>query len=379
MDVEDDDAGVPTAVEYSYPERSFESESENRRPVGITVITGYLGSGKSTLVNYVLNAKHGKKIAVILNEFGEEIGVERAMINEGDEGALIEEWVELANGCVCCTVKHSLVQALEQLVQRKDRLDHILLETTGLANPAPLASILWLDEQLESAVILDAIITVVDARNIFKQLSEYKESSTFSEAFQQIVFADVIIVNKIDLVSSSDSGFLENLEKEIKAINSLATIIHSDHCQVDLAVILDKNAYNAVNTEHVVHFEKLLEDSKSSSANQGCHNKNVRTVCLCKDQQVDVNMVRLWLEDILWEKQGDMDVYRCKGILNVLNSDKLHTLQAVREIYDIVPTREWNKDENRTNKIVFIGHNLDEKILNDTFSTFNCQTKINEA
>lgn len=373
VEVEDDDIDVPTAVEYSYPERSTGSESAHRQqhPVGITVITGYLGSGKSTLVNYVLNAKHGKKIAVILNEFGEEIGVERAMINEGDGGALIEEWVELANGCVCCTVKHSLVQALEQLIERKDRLDHILLETTGLANPAPLASALWLDEQLESSVILDAIITVVDARNILKQLSEHKESSTFSEAFQQIVFADVIIVNKIDLVSSSDSDFLENLEKEIKAINSLATIIRSDHCQVDLGAVLDKNAYNAANTEHVAHFEKLLEDSISSSVNEGYHDNNVRTFCLCKEQEVDINMVRLWLENILWEKQGAMDVYRCKGVLNVVNSDKLHTLQAVREIYEIVPAREWNKDENRTNKIVFIGHNLDEKILRDTFSTFN--------
>ncbi|KAL0296857.1 UNVERIFIED_CONTAM: COBW domain-containing protein 1 [Sesamum radiatum] len=129
-------------------------------PVGVTVITGYLGAGKSTLVNYILNGQHRKRIAVILNEFGEEIGVERAMINEGEGGALVEEWVELANGCICCTVKHSLVQALEQLVQRKERFDHILLETTGLANPAPLASVLWLDEQLESDVRLDSIITV---------------------------------------------------------------------------------------------------------------------------------------------------------------------------------------------------------------------------
>uniref|UniRef100_A0A7N0UDN6 CobW/HypB/UreG nucleotide-binding domain-containing protein n=1 Tax=Kalanchoe fedtschenkoi TaxID=63787 RepID=A0A7N0UDN6_KALFE len=161
-----DDEEPPLAVEIDggslqRHRKDFGEASESREPsVGVTVITGYLGAGKSTLVNYVLNAQHGKRIAVILNEFGEEIGVERAMINEGEGGALVEEWVELANGCVCCTVKHSLVQALEQLIQRKERLDHILLETTGLADPAPLASVLWLDDQLESAVKLDSIITV---------------------------------------------------------------------------------------------------------------------------------------------------------------------------------------------------------------------------
>ncbi|CAN1295663.1 Zinc-regulated GTPase metalloprotein activator 1 [Linum perenne] len=170
--MENEEDNPPVAVEITSSGNPPISQAhDDTLSVGVTVITGYLGSGKSTLVNYILNAKHGKRIAVILNEFGEEIGVERAMINEGDGGALVEEWVELANGCICCTVKHSLVQALEQLVQMKERweseriwlmcrLDHILIETTGLANPAPLASILWLDDQLESAVKLDSIITV---------------------------------------------------------------------------------------------------------------------------------------------------------------------------------------------------------------------------
>ncbi|TYH33977.1 hypothetical protein ES332_D13G096700v1 [Gossypium tomentosum] len=248
------------------------SQSDQEKPqndyvsVGVTVITGYLGAGKSTLVNYILNAQHGKRIAVILNEFGEEIGVERSMINEGESGALVEEWVELANGCVCCTVKHSLVQALEQLVQMKKKLDHILLETTGLANPAPLASVLWLDDQLESSVKLDSIVTVVDAKNLRFQLNRHHDSSSFPEAFLQIAFA-----------------------------------------------------------------------------------------------------VRLWIEEILWDKKYGMDVYRCKGVLRVGNSDQLHTLQAVREIYEIVPTRQWRNEEKQMNRIVFIGHNLDENILIDTF------------
>ncbi|KAL7163761.1 hypothetical protein ACSBR2_039809 [Camellia fascicularis] len=333
-------------------------------PVGVTVITGYLGAGKSTLVNYVLNTQHGKRIAVILNEFGEEIGVERAMINEGEGGALVEEWVELANGCICCTVKHSLVQALEQLVQRKERLDHILLETTGLANPAPLASILWLDDQLESAVKLDSIITVADAKNLRYQLQRHHDSSSFPEAFSQIAFADVVILNKVDLVSLEDSGTaLEDLEKEIHNINSLANIIRSVRCQVDLSKILNCRAYDA---SQVTHLEALLEENKSLSTRE-LHDSGVRTLCICEPCPVNLDKVRLWIEEILWDKKYNMDVYRCKGVLSVLNSDQLHTLQAVREIYEITPTRKWRSKDNQTNKIVFIGQSLNEEILLNSF------------
>ncbi|GAA0186352.1 hypothetical protein LIER_33640 [Lithospermum erythrorhizon] len=351
----EDDEEPPLAVEIAAV-----SEAAPPPPVGVTVITGYLGAGKSTLVNYILEVKHGKRIAVILNEFGEEIGVERAMINEGDEGALVEEWVELANGCVCCTVKHSLVQALEQLVQRKERLDHILLETTGLANPAPLASVLWLDEQLEAAVKLDSIITVVDAKNLHYQLRSFQESSSFPEAYLQIAFADVVVLNKIDLVSPDNSGVtVEKLENEIHDINSIANIIRSVRCKVDLAKILNFQGYDAA---HVAHLEALLEENKSLSTT-GLHDRGVRTLCILEERQVDVQKIRLWLEELLWDKKYGMDVYRCKGVLSELHSDQLHTLQAVREIYEIAPARKWREGEKKLNKIVFIGQSLNEDIL----------------
>ncbi|XP_011018288.1 PREDICTED: COBW domain-containing protein 1 [Populus euphratica] len=368
MEKEEDDAPLAVELEETVPVKPSSSHSKQLQgedvPVGVTVITGYLGSGKSTLVNHILNTQHGKRIAVILNEFGEEIGVERAMINEGEDGALVEEWVELANGCVCCTVKHSLVQALEQLVQMKERLDHILLETTGLANPAPLASVLWLDEQLESAVKLDSIITVVDAKNLHYQLNKLQNSSSFPEASLQIAFADVIILNKVDLVSLGGSGeALKELENEIHKINSLANIIHSVRCQVDLSKILNCRAYDS---KHSGHLEVLLEESKSLSTSD-LHDSSLRTLCICESQKVDLDKVRLWLEEILWDKKDGMDVYRCKGVLNVRNSDELHTLQAVRELYDIVPARKWRSDENQINKIVFIGHNLKEDVLINSF------------
>ncbi|KAK1317018.1 hypothetical protein QJS10_CPA05g00941 [Acorus calamus] len=361
--MEEDDEAPPLAVRIDETSDRTESSRRfsgdpgvpDRGPVGITIITGYLGAGKSTLVNYILNAQHGKKFAVILNEFGEEIGVERAMINEGEGGALIEEWVELANGCVCCTVKHSLVQALEQLVQKKERLDHILLETTGLANPAPLASILWLDDQLESAVKLDSIITVVDAKNLRLQLDEHRESASFPEAFLQIAFADVVILNKVDLVSREGLGLalnaVEDLENEIHDINSLAMVIRTVRCQVDLCKILDRQAYDA---RRVAHFEALLKEDRSVST-PNRHDYNVRTLCICECKEVDLSKVRLWLEDLLWESKYNMDIYRCKGVLNVHNSEELHTLQAVRELYEIVPLRKWMPEENKMNKIVLIG------------------------
>ncbi|CAK7326179.1 unnamed protein product [Dovyalis caffra] len=368
MEKEEDDAPLAVQIEDTIQVDPSSSRSKRSKgddaSVGITVITGYLGAGKSTLVNHILNTQHGKRIAVILNEFGEEIGVERAMINEGEGGALVEEWVELANGCVCCTVKHSLVQALEQLVQMKERLDHILLETTGLANPAPLASVLWLDDQLESAVKLDSIITVVDAKNLHFQLNELQNSSTYPEAFLQIAFADVVILNKVDLVSSGGSGeALKELENEIHKINSLADIIHSVRCEVDLSKILNCQAYDS---KHFGYLEALLEESKSLSTSD-LHDSSVRTLCICESEKVDLDKVRLWLEEILWDKKDGMDVYRCKGVLHVRNSDQLHTLQAVRELYDIVPARRWRSNENQINKIVFIGHNLKEDILINSF------------
>ncbi|XP_058777387.1 uncharacterized protein LOC131651722 [Vicia villosa] len=351
----DEDEDPPLAVQIQ--QHDDESISQ-QASVGVTLITGYLGSGKSTLVNHILNSQHGKRIAVILNEFGEEIGVERALINEGEDGAVVEEWVELANGCVCCTVKHSLVQALEQLVQRKERLDHILLETTGLANPAPLASILWLDEQLESDVKLDSIVTVVDAKNVRFQMKEHRGSSSFPEAYFQIAFADIVILNKVDLVSAEGSRALEELEEEIHNINSLVEIIHSVRCQVDSSKILNRHAYDT----NTAHLEALLEESRSLSSKE-LHDSGVRTICVCETGTVDIDKTRIWLEEILWEKKYDMDVYRCKGVLSVQNSDQLHTLQAVRELYEIVPARKWKKEENRVNKIVFIGHNLKEDVL----------------
>lgn len=174
---------------------------------------------KTTFLNYILTQNHGRKIAVIQNEFGEELGLERAFLMGKDEGK-VQEWMELPNGCICCTVRDELVLTLEKLIEKRDRFDYIIIETTGMADPGPLATSLWLDEDLGSSIELDAIITIVDSKNLLYHLNDKKcDSETSNEAQKQIAFADLIIVNKTDLVTEHE---VSSLIESIESINPFA-------------------------------------------------------------------------------------------------------------------------------------------------------------
>eukprot|EP00878_Enallax_costatus_P030930 GHUV01033745.1.p1 GENE.GHUV01033745.1~~GHUV01033745.1.p1 ORF type:complete len:209 (+),score=29.59 GHUV01033745.1:656-1282(+) len=205
VDEENDDVPVAVAIESDEDGLSpyaTAPSSQRQAPVPVTLITGYLGSGKTTLVRYILQERHGYRIAVILNEFGGETGLESAFIqNEQGSRANVPQWVELANGCLCCSVKAEFVQALEGLLQTGSRhegkFDYILVETTGLANPGPIMSELWTDEELEAAVVLDGVVTVVDGRNIGRQLAEQRAGGAANEAQLQVALADVILLNKV--------------------------------------------------------------------------------------------------------------------------------------------------------------------------------------
>eukprot|EP00210_Caulerpa_lentillifera_P001515 g1453.t1 len=220
------------------------TEPESSSPVPITLITGYLGAGKSTLINYVLTAHHGYRIAVIVNEYGDSAGIEKSIIHSSDTVQCeVTDWLEFANGCICCSVKSDFVTGLEGLLQcGKNRFDYVFIETTGLANPGPIASALWTDVELESSVFLDSIITVVDSMNIVRQLNRMpvEGASRANEAQQQLAYADLILLNKVDLVSVED---LVRIEGVIRTMNSTAEIQKTQKCSIDLDRILNRNAF----------------------------------------------------------------------------------------------------------------------------------------
>jgi len=354
-------------------------------PVGVCVITGFLGSGKTTLVNYILKADHGYRIAVILNDFGAELGVEKMLVQQdgvdGDNESrtLVEDWVELNNGCVCCTVKGSLVQTIEGLLEKRkemgEKFDFILLETTGLADPGPVARELWVDDELveEDGAVLDSIITLVDASNIEKQIEENKEATL------QIAYADTILLNKSDLVNEED---LERIKARIGSINAEAEVMVTMRSSVDLGVVLNQGTVTGGGRGRKPVLGDFADAPPSSvlasgggfwakgvekyAPNAGLHNSNIRTVCVATSGFLDNEVFQTWLEDLLWERRhedGGPDILRAKGLIYTKGSDKRRVLQAVREIYEITDGPIEENPDAVMNKLVFIGRNLDEGSL----------------
>ncbi|KAK7476074.1 hypothetical protein BaRGS_00015896 [Batillaria attramentaria] len=331
------------------------------KKVPITIITGFLGAGKTTLLNYVLTEQHGKKIAVILNEFGEGDSVEKSM-SIGQEGALYEEWLELRNGCLCCSVKDNGVKAIENLMSKKGKFDYILLETTGLADPGPIASIFWLDEELCSDIYLDGIVVMVDAKYCKKHLHEAKEDGSINEAQRQIALADVIIINKTDLVSPDE---LESLQQEIRSVNSFARLHQTTQAKVDLNFILDINAYGG---HGPTSMEDLFGQRGFSTSDVHTIDKSVTTTTVDLDGDMDRSRLDDFLQRLLWDKNltdpnnSVMEVLRLKGVVAVMGEERRMIIQAVHELYDVQYTTPWN-DEQRKSTVVFIGRNLDRSSL----------------
>uniref|UniRef100_A0A0B7AZP7 CobW C-terminal domain-containing protein n=1 Tax=Arion vulgaris TaxID=1028688 RepID=A0A0B7AZP7_9EUPU len=331
--------------------------------VPVTIITGFLGSGKTTLLNYILNEQHGKRIAVILNEFGEGDSIEKSM-SVGEKGELFEEWLELRNGCLCCSVKDNGVKAIENLMQKKGKFDYILLETTGLADPGPIASIFWLDEELCSDVYLDGVVVMVDSKFCKQHLMEEKEDGSINEAQRQIALGDVIVINKTDLI---ESDLLEDLNHEIRSINSFAKVLETSHAVIDLEHILNINAYS-------LSGDSRLEDifTKRGFSIQDKHkiDKSVSTLTVEVSGSIDKMNLDSFLQSLLWEKnvkdsQGrTIEVIRLKGLVSIDDSDRRMVVQAVHELYDSQFTTPWESRESRLNTIVFIGRNLDRAVLN---------------
>ncbi len=305
--------------------------------IPVTVLTGYLGSGKTTLLNRILTENHGLRVAVIENEFG-EIGIDNELVLSADE-----EIFEMNNGCICCTVRGDLIRILGNLMARRDRFDAILIETTGLADPAPVIQTFFADDEVKDRTRLDALVTVVDARHLLERIDDSTECQ------EQIAFADRILLNKTDLVSPET---LDAVAARVAKINRVARVYRTRHCDVDLAEVLDVRAFD---------LDRALDvDPNFLSETAHVHDSTITSVGIEVSEALDESRLDDWLRTLVREK--GTDIFRMKGILNVAGKPEQVVMQGVHMILDGRVGRPWGSLP-RTSRMVFIGRNLDRAAL----------------
>jgi len=312
--------------------------------IPVTVLTGYLGAGKTTLLNRILGENHGKKYAVIINEFG-EVGIDNEIVVGADE-----EIFEMNNGCICCTVRGDLVRIIGGLMKRAGRLDGIIVETTGLADPAPVAQTFFVDDEVRTKTKLDAIVTVADAKNLAARLADSHEAE------EQIAFADIVLLNKSDLVAPAE---LVDAERRIRAINPGAVLHRTTGCDIGLDAVLDRGAFDL---GRILDLEPGFLDTGLDHE----HDSAIASACATIDGPVDTERFQAWIGRVL--ARDGTSILRAKGILAVDGADRRYVFQSVHMLADSAWGSRWRPDEPRRSKIVFIGRGLRTAELVDGFT-----------
>ena len=338
--------------------------------IPVTVLTGYLGAGKTTLLNRILSEPHGKKFAVIVNEFG-EIGIDNELVVNADE-----EVFEMNNGCICCTVRGDLVRIIDGLMRRKGKFDAIIVETTGLADPAPVAQTFFMDEAVGAKTRLDAVVTVADAKWLSDRLKDAPEAKN------QIAFADVILLNKTDLVTPEE---LRELEARIRGLNPYARLHRTERAKIDISEVLGRNAFDldriltiepdflqGEDHDHDHHHDHGDHAHGAHHHHHGnglkhYHDEDMQSVALRTDKALNPDKFFPWIQDLV-AKDGP-SILRCKGILSFKDDPERFVFQGVHMILDGDHQRPWRPDEVRDSRIVFIGRNLPEDKIRQGFES----------